>query len=85
MARGWESKGVEAQQEERARGAQRPVAMTEDERLRAARLRTLELARSRAAEDLAAARTPAHRAMLEAALATLDDQLRAMLAAPPSE
>jgi len=75
MARGWESKGVEAQQEERARGGDRPAVMTDEEKQRVARLRTLQLTRARAVHDLATARTPAHRAMLEAALKALDDQL----------
>ena len=36
----------------------------------------LELARARATADLAAATQPAHRAMLEAAIAALEDQIR---------
>lgn len=76
MARGWESKSVEAQQEERTleKGAARPV-VTAEERERNARRGTLTLARAKAAADLARARTPAHRAMLEQTLAALDRQL----------
>lgn len=77
MARGWESKSVEAQQADREqpKDASGPVSREEADRL--ARRRTLELTRARAKADLAAARSPAHRAMLEAAIRALDDQLRA--------
>ena len=75
MARGWESKNVEAQQAERdqLKSGQGPETVEEAERH--ARRRTLELSRARALSDLAAARTPAHRAMLEAAVRALDEQL----------
>jgi hypothetical protein len=76
MARGWESKSVEAQQEDRQRGdgpAGGPA--TPEEAAGQARRRTLELARARAAADLAGATSPAHRAMLEAALRALDEQI----------
>ena len=43
-----------------------------------ARRRTLELTRARAQADLAAARSPAHRAMLEAAIKALDEQLQSI-------
>ncbi len=77
MARGWESKGVEAQQEEArqdptGRGTARVNA---DERARMERREGLTLARARAAADLAYARTPAQREMLERALADLDRML----------
>ena len=76
VARGWESKSIEAQQEEvsRSRGAVRPLS--EAELLRRDRRRTVELARARAAEDLSRATAPPHRRMLEQALQALDDQLR---------
>ena len=77
MARGWESKSVEAQQEDRQRrDAPGGSPMTLEEGAAQARRRTLELARARAAADLAAARSPAHRAMLEAALEAIDEQLK---------
>jgi hypothetical protein len=76
MARGWESKNIEAQQAEREQGAEAtaPVSLEESQRL--ARRRTLELTRARALADLAAARSPEHREMLEAAVRALDEQLR---------
>ncbi|HZB25351.1 MAG TPA: hypothetical protein VE379_04400 [Vicinamibacterales bacterium] len=78
MARGWESKSVEAQQEEATR--HRPIArpLSAEERVRADRRRSLELARSRAAGDLDRATAPAHRRMLESALQALDEQLRTL-------
>jgi hypothetical protein len=75
MARGWESKSVEDQQaeHERERPAAAPVSPAEAARL--VKRRTLEMARVRAVQDLAVARLPAHRAMLEAAIAAIDAQL----------
>ncbi len=79
MARGWESKSVESQQEEAARTAPAapdpPLTATGQEKV--ARQRTLELARARATADLARATHPAHRAMLEQVIATLDRQIAA--------
>ncbi|HET7698542.1 MAG TPA: hypothetical protein VFK57_22695 [Vicinamibacterales bacterium] len=76
MARGFESKMVEFQQEEAARRPSAAPALTGDEKARRARREGLELARSRAAADLARATAPAHRQMLEQAIAALDEQLR---------
>jgi hypothetical protein len=78
MARGFESKMVEFQQEEAARGRSRTPALTAEEQARQARRLSLELARARAAADLDRATVPAHRQMLEQAIAALDDQLRAL-------
>jgi hypothetical protein len=76
MARGFESKSVEAQQEEAARG-RKPVrpAQSPEERAREERRRALELSRKRAESDLRLAAVPAHRRMLEQALAALDAEL----------
>ena len=76
MARGFESKMVEFQQEEAARQRSAAPALTDDEKAQRARRQGLELARARAAADLARATAPAHRAMLENAIAALDNQLR---------
>lgn len=76
MARGWESKSVEAQQESREAGRPAAPALT-PEQAKAARRReriTLELARAEA--DLARATSPAHRRMLTAAVAALRRQLQ---------
>jgi hypothetical protein len=77
MARGFQSKSVEAQLEEAAREktSQGP-AMSPEDRLLEQRRRTLELTRTRARQDLSRAIAPAHKRMLEQAIATLDQQLR---------
>jgi hypothetical protein len=76
MARGFESKMVEFQQEEAARGKSRSAPLSADEQARKAKRDGLELARTRAAADLERATAPAHRKMLEQAIAALDEQLR---------
>jgi hypothetical protein len=75
MARGWESKSVEAQQDDAARGRSQKPALTEQQRAEADRRRTLDLTRARALDDLGRATSPAHRRMLEQALAAIDEQL----------
>jgi hypothetical protein len=75
MARGFESKMVEFQQEEAARGRNRTQGLTPDEAARKARRDSLTLARTRAAADLERATAPAHRRMLEQAIAAIDEQL----------
>lgn len=75
MARGWESKAVEAQQDEAARTKVQRPALTADERAVAERRATLELARARAAADLNRATALPHRRMLEQTIATIDEQL----------
>ena len=76
VARGWESKSIEAQQEEASRRAAGVRPLSEAELLRRDKRRTLELARTRAAEDLSRATAAPHRRMLEQALKALDEQLR---------
>lgn len=76
MARGWESKSIEAQQEEASTG-NRKAAMPLSPSQRAAlqRRRTLELARARTLGDLQRCSSPAHRSMLEQALRAIDEQI----------
>ena len=74
MARGWESKNVESQQEEAQRRPSGTGESSEPPEV-LARRRTLELARTRARADLETARAPAHRQMLEQAIKALDEQL----------
>lgn len=76
MARGWESKSIEAQQEEAARGRTYGQPLTDSERSNLERRRALELARARVTDDLRRATAPAHRKMLEQAIAALEAQLR---------
>ena len=79
MARGFDSKFVEAQQEEAARGKSNGgAAMTAEERAAAQRRRTLELTRTRTERDLNRATAAAHREMLQKALAALDRELEAL-------
>jgi hypothetical protein len=78
MARGWESKSVESQQES-AKESNRPLPnVSPDEAARRTKHATLMLARTRALSDLQRACVPAHRAMLEQAIADLDRQLAAL-------
>lgn len=78
MARGWESKAVEEQQAARDADASpaRPTLSAEDT-VEAQQMVSWKLARARVLADLQRACQPAHRAMLEAALADLDDRIRA--------
>ena len=75
MARGWESKSVEAQQQDASQQKVRGRALTPEELTRRERRRTLELARTRADQDLSRASAPAHRRMLQEAIAELDRQI----------
>jgi hypothetical protein len=77
MARGWESKAVEAQQDAAAQTSPRRGRTTPEEAARASQRATLMLARTRALSDLQRACAPAHRAMLEQAIADLDARLAA--------
>jgi hypothetical protein len=74
MARGFESKDVEFQQAEKERARQLGRALTPAERDVQARQQTIDLALARARADRAAARTPAHRRMLDEAIAALERQ-----------
>lgn len=79
MARGWESKDVESQIEEReqTRQASGPERTPEEiERLR--QIEVLTLTRTRVAADLARATNPRHRAQIEESLRFLDRQLAAL-------
>jgi hypothetical protein len=78
MARGWESKSVEAQQDAAAEARRRSNPVSADQlRIRTERA-TLLLARTRALSDLQQACAPAHRAMLEQAIADLDRRVKAL-------
>ena len=78
MARGWESKSIEAQQEEATRPRSPRPAPRREDLDRADKRRALELTRKRIVDDLSRATAPAHRKMLEQAIASLDDQLAAL-------
>jgi hypothetical protein len=83
MARGFDSKFVEAQQEEAVREkAVRPVLSAEEKELEARR-QSIRLSRARVQAELERATAPAHRQMLEGAIAALDEQLRTLTASVP--
>jgi hypothetical protein len=76
MARGWESKSVEQQQEEAiSEPARKAEPLTPEQVGRRRRLATLELSRKRILHQLEAATHARHREMLAAALADLDAQI----------
>jgi hypothetical protein len=84
MARGWESKSIEAQQDaaQQRTPASRP-SIREDAARQNERA-TLLLARTRALADLQQACAKGHRAMLEQVIAELDKRLSA-LSAPSAD
>ncbi|HZD30104.1 MAG TPA: hypothetical protein VE779_00430 [Candidatus Angelobacter sp.] len=77
MARGWESKSVEAQQEESS--APKPgtdkTSLTPDEIQKQRKKTDLTLSRSRVVQQLAASTNERYSAMLRQALAELDKQI----------
>lgn len=75
MARGFDSKFIEAQQEEATRDTKVGPSLTPEQRDAATRRRALELSKARAEADLSKATAPAHKQMLAQALAALDEQL----------
>jgi hypothetical protein len=80
MARGFDSKFVEAQQEEATRPKTIGPGLTPEQRVALDRRKALELSRARAAGDLERATVPAHRKMLEQAIAALDAELEKLRA-----
>jgi hypothetical protein len=76
MARGFDSKFVESQQDDaRAKESNAKPALTAAERARLNRRRTLELALARTQAELQAACHAAHRDMLRLKLQALQDEL----------
>jgi hypothetical protein len=75
MARGFDSKFVESQQDEAQRDKSTGPALSADERARLDRRRTLELALARTQAELQAACHAAHRDMLRLKLEALQTEL----------
>jgi DNA-binding ferritin-like protein len=76
MARGWESKSVEAQQAEAADNKKESRArLTAEQAAQIRRREGLQLSRRRVLQQLEAAADPRRRDMLTAALAELDKQI----------
>jgi hypothetical protein len=79
MARGFESKSVESQQEEAQRQkTPRPVLSTEEQD-RAARRTGLELALAQTQAEILAACRPAHREMLKLRLEAIQAQIQGLV------
>ena len=75
VARGWESKSVELQQDDaRSTGEPKP-RLTPEQREVESRREGLRLSRSRILEQLRSAENPRYRKILEQTLAVLDDQI----------
>jgi hypothetical protein len=78
MARGWESKSVESQQEESVSESEHKVGQPSAEELAAQKRHTdLVLMRKKLEHDLAAASNPRHREMLETGIADLERRIKA--------
>jgi hypothetical protein len=75
MARGWESKSVESQQDtDRHTDRSKPLPPEQRELLR--KRESLEMSRRRVLQDIATARSEVRRASLEQALAFLEEEIR---------
>jgi hypothetical protein len=75
MARGWESKAVESQQQDADAPKVLPRALTPLEREQAARRLTLEMAKASTLQELRAAERPPHREMLRMKLESIEAEL----------
>jgi hypothetical protein len=76
MARGWESKSVEAQQSEaNEKPAQARPRLTAEAAARVRERETLRLSRQRVLQQLERALNPRHRLLLQNELADLDQKL----------
>ena len=78
MARGWESKSVESQQEIGSR-MDRGGALTAEQREVRKKREGLELSRRRILQEMETTRSEARRAYLEQALAFLEGELRKLV------
>ena len=76
MARGFESKSVESQQEESQRAKTMRPALSPEEQARQARKTGLELALAQTQSEMTASCRPAHREMLKLKLEAIQAQIR---------
>jgi hypothetical protein len=76
MARGWESKSVESQQDEAGRKPAAGQDLTPEERERQQRRAGLQLALAETQAQMGAACRPAHREMLKMRLDAIQAQLK---------
>jgi hypothetical protein len=76
VARGWESKSVELQQEDASVTTAEPKrALTPEQKGIESRKQGLKLSRSRILEQIRSVENPLYRKILEQALAELDEQI----------
>jgi hypothetical protein len=76
MARGWESKSIESQQDEAGRKSSGGPDLTPDQRARLQQKAGLQLALAETQAQLGAACRPAHREMLKLRLEAIQAQLK---------
>lgn len=77
MARGWESKSVEAQQSEAAEKSRTPRAkLTPEQAAHSREKEGLHLARQRLLQQIDASADPRYKHVLELSLAELDERIR---------
>lgn len=75
MARGWESKSVELQQDDARSSAEPKPRLTLEQKEIEARKEGLKLSRSRILEQIHATENPRYREILQQALAELEGQI----------
>ena len=76
MARGWESKSVEAQQDEAAQESFKSrIRLSPEQAARSRERENLRLSRQRVVQQIESSQNPRHRKILEDALAELDQRL----------
>lgn len=76
MARGWESKSVEAQQEDATTKSDKPkIRLSAEAAARQRDRETLRLSRQRVLQQLEITQNPKHRDLLQRELAVLDERL----------
>ena len=78
MARGFESKSVESQQEDAQRRKTFQPELSSEEQQRAARRAGLELAMAQTQAEIVAACRPAHREMLKLRLEAIQAQIQGL-------
>ena len=82
MARGWESKAIESQQDDAQAQANPRPSLTAAQRDATVRRQSLELALAQAQSELSASCRPAHRDMLRLKIAALQTELASLVGMP---
>jgi hypothetical protein len=75
VARGWESKSVESQQDDARSGTEPKSRLTQEQRETEARKQGLKLSRSRIQEQIHSTENPRYRESLQQALAAIEEQI----------